>query len=93
MNITDLIVELLKEGQRVELPGIGTFASEVQAPRHDPQSQIYYPSTRNILFKKECSGDNAIVREIAQRECVNEDIAGQMWQNYVDALHRRAPLR
>ena len=71
MNITDLIVELLKAGQRVELPGIGTFDSEVQAPRHDPQTQIYYPSTRNILFRQGCSGDNAIVREIATRECVN----------------------
>ena len=86
MNITDLIVELLKEGRRVELPGIGTFDSEVQSPRHDPQTQIYYPSTRNILFKKECTGDNAIVREIATRECVNEEIAGQMWHNYMDAL-------
>ena len=86
MNITDLIVELLKEGRRVELPGIGTFDSEVQSPRHDPQTQIYYPATRNILFKKECTGDNAIVREIAARECVNEEIAGQMWHNYMDAL-------
>lgn len=86
MNITDLIVELLKEGRRVELPGMGTFDSEVQSPRHDPQTQIYYPATRNILFKKECTGDNSIVSEIAARECVNEDIAGQMWHNYMDAL-------
>ena len=86
MNITDLIVELLKEGQRVELPGMGTFDSEVQSPRHDPQTQIYYPATRNILFKKECTGDNGIVHEIAARECVNEEIAEQMWHNYMDAL-------
>lgn len=86
MNITDLIVELLKEGRHVELPGMGTFDSEVQSPRHDPQTQIYYPATRNILFKTECSGNNDIVREIAVRECVNEDIAEQMWNNYMDAL-------
>lgn len=92
MNITDLIVELLKEGRRVELPGIGTFDSEVLAPRHDPQTQIYYPATRKIFLSRECSGDKGIVRAIAERECVNEEIAGQMWRNYVDALNDKLSL-
>ena len=86
MNITDLIVEMLREGKRVELPGIGTFDSEVQAPRHDPQTHIYYPATRNIVFGKDFSGDNAIVKEIAERDCVSNEVAEQMWHNYVDAL-------
>lgn len=86
MNITELIVELLQNGQRVELPGIGTFDSTMQAPRHDTASGTYYPTTRNIVFSEQTSGDNAIVKSIAERECVNEQVAQQMWTNYIDAL-------
>ena len=53
MNITDLIVELLKEGRRVELPGIGTFDSEVQSPRHDPQTQVLY----SLMVDRFCNGN------------------------------------
>ena len=86
MNITELIVELLQNGQKVELSGIGTFYSMMQSPHHDAESHIYYPASRNIVFQKETSGDESIVKIIAKRECVNDDVAGQMWRNYCDAL-------
>ena len=41
MNITELIVELLQQGQKVELPEIGTFDSVVQSPHHDPVTRIH----------------------------------------------------
>ena len=86
MNITELIVELLQQGQKVELPGIGTFDSEVQSPRHDPVTRVYYPSTRIIVYRKETTGDESIVEIIARRECVGKEVARQMWRNYLDAL-------
>lgn len=86
MNITDLIVELLQQGQKVELPGIGTFDSEVKSPRHDPETRIYYPATRSIVFSSGTTDDMSMVKVIAQRECVGEDVAQQMWRNYTDAL-------
>lgn len=86
MNITELIVELLQQGQKVELPGIGTFDSVVQDPHHDPVTRIYYPATRSIVFGEGTTGDNAIVKEIARRDCVSDDVAQQMWRNYIDAL-------
>ena len=86
MNITDLIVELLQQGQKVELPGIGTFDSVMQSPRHDAATRIYYPATRNIVFSDSTTGDNSIVKTIAGRECVGDDVAQQMWNNYIDAL-------
>lgn len=86
MNITDLIVELLQQGQKVELPGIGTFDSVTQSPRHDAATRIYYPATRNIVFSDSTTGDNSIVKTIAGRECVGDDVAQQMWNNYIDAL-------
>lgn len=86
MNITELIVELLQQGQKVEVPGIGTFDSVVKNPHHDPVSHIYYPATRSIVYSETTTGDNSIVKEIARRDCVNEEVAQQMWRNYVDAL-------
>lgn len=92
MNITDLIVELLQNGQRVELPGIGRFDSVEQAPHHDPVTRIYYPATRSIVYSEATTGDEGIVKIIAQRDCVSEDIARQMWRNYLDALKDKLKL-
>lgn len=86
MNITELIVELLQNGQKVELPGIGTFDSVLQEPHHDPATRTYYPATREIVFREGAGDDNAIVKIIAERECVGEGVASQMWTNYLDAL-------
>lgn len=86
MNITKLIVELLQKGQKVEIPEIGTFDSVEQAPHHDPVTRIYYPATRSVVYNPSFAGDDSIVKIIAQQECVSEDVARQMWRNYVDAL-------
>jgi nucleoid DNA-binding protein len=86
MNITDLIVELLQQGKQVELPGMGTFGSEMQPPYHDPASGTYFPARRTLTFSTATSGDESIVQALAQRECVGDNVARQMWKNYVDAL-------
>ena len=86
MNITDLIVELLQQGKQVELPGTGTFGSEMQPPYHDPSTGTYYPSRRTITFTTATTGDESIVHALAQRECVSDNVARQMWKNYMDAL-------
>lgn len=86
MNITELIVELLQQGNLVELPEIGTFGSEMQPPYHDPATGTYYPSRRTLTFSTFTKGDDSIVKALAQRECVSENVARQMWKNYIDAL-------
>ncbi len=86
MNITDLIVDLLRQGKQVELPGIGTFGSEPQAPHHDSEKGIFYPSSRTITFSNSTSDDQSMVELLAARECVGENVARQMWKNYMDAL-------
>ena len=86
MNITDLIVELLQQGKEVELTGMGTFGSEMQPPYHDPATGTYYPARRTLTFNTATKGDDSIVQALAQRECVSDNVARQMWKNYVDAL-------
>lgn len=86
MNITDLIVEQLKQGKSVELPGIGTLASELKAPHHDTAKGIFYPSHRIPTFSTVITGDESFVGILAERECVGMEVARQMWRNYTDAL-------
>ena len=86
MNITDLIVEMLEKGQQVILPGIGTLDNVMQNAHHDPKTQTYYPTSRIIVYNESVEGECDIVKEIAARECIGEDVAKQMWANYVDAL-------
>ena len=86
MNISELIVELLQQGKKVEINGIGTFESVMRNPHHDPRSNTYYPASRVVAFSEQLQGDESIVDELATRECISRDVAKQMWHNYVDAL-------
>ena len=86
MNITDLIVEQLKQGKSVELAGIGTLGSELQSPRHDKARGVYYPAHRTLVFNGATSGNDSMVNLLAERECVGTEVARQMWKNYIDAL-------
>ena len=86
MNITDLIVEQLKQGRSVELTGIGTLSTVMQSPRHDQAKGIYYPAHLTPTFTDTTSGDEGIVEVLAERECVGIEVARQMWHNYMDAL-------
>ena len=86
MNITDLIVELLENGQKVVMPGIGTLDTVQRAAHHDPATRTYYPAGRAIAFSEDSTGECDIIKTLAERECINEEVAKQMWLNYIDAL-------
>lgn len=86
MNITDLIVELLEKGQKVVMPGIGTLDTVQRAAHHDPATRTYYPAGRAIAFSEASDEECDIVKVLAERECINEEVAKQMWLNYIDAL-------
>ena len=86
MNITDLIVEQLRQGQSVALPGIGTLGTVMRPPYHDKDRGIYYPAHRSIVFDAAAGDDSAMVTLLAERECVGQEVARQMWKNYIDAL-------
>ena len=86
MNITDLIVELLEKGQKVVMPGIGTLDTVQRTAYHDPATHTYYPAGRAIVFSEASDEECDIVKVLAERECINEEVAKQMWLNYIDAL-------
>ncbi len=86
MNISELIVELLRQGKNVELQGIGTLKSVLKEPYMDPNTNTYYPATHTVVLDEAQSGDTTAIEELAARECVSTNVASQMWRNYIDAL-------
>ena len=86
MNITELIVEFVKQGNVVEFPGMGTLTSTNVSAYHDAASGTFYPARRTVAMNNSLSGNKAIIRQIAEKECVTNDIAEMMWNNYVSAL-------
>ena len=94
MNITDLIVEFIQQGNVVEIPGMGTLTGSNVNAYHDAASNTFYPARRTVVLTSQQSGNKSIIRCIADRECVNVDTAEQIWTNYVSALNdklRRTP--
>lgn len=89
MNITEQIVELLKQGKAVEFPGIGCIASKQVAAHFDSDKSTFYPNQQQTQFSTTQHGSCDIVQIIAEKECVSTTIAEQMWRNYIDALKRK----
>ncbi|MCQ2295400.1 MAG: SPOR domain-containing protein [Bacteroidales bacterium] len=86
MNITDLIVDFIKEGNVVEFPGMGTLSSCTIDAHHDQATGTYYPTRRSVEMNNTISGNRAIISRIAEKECVSPEIAEQVWSNFVGAL-------
>ena len=89
MNITDYIVDAIKQGRTVELPGIGTFSTQTVAAHFDDATATFYPTRQQVDFSLVCKGDSSIVDYLAERDCVGRTTAEQMFKNYMDALQRK----
>ena len=86
MNITELIVDFIRQGNVVEFPGMGTLTGSNVNAYHDASTGTYYPARRTVAMTSQLSGNKAIVRCIADRECVSVETAEQIWNNFVGAL-------
>ncbi|KWW42326.1 MAG: hypothetical protein F083_230 [bacterium F083] len=87
MNITELIVDYVRQGHSVELTGIGTLNNRLQPARMDDSSQTFFAERHDISFSTATNGNDDIVRYLAETECVDMKIAQLMWKNYIDALN------
>ncbi len=86
MNITDYIVSLLKSGTNVELNGIGAFVVKSHDAYLDETTNTFYPKRQTIEFQPYSDNKGNIVQLIAKKECVSENVAGKMWDNFYQAL-------
>ena len=86
MNITELIVSLLKSGQTVEMNGIGSFTPKTQDAYMDEATGTFYPKKQTVEFQPYTEDKGNIISLIARKECVDENTAAKMWKNFSDAL-------
>ena len=89
MNITDYIVECLKKGKTVEIPGIGTWKSVNETAHFDEQSATFYPSRTVVNFESNTTGNDEFIAYIADAECVPTEVAKQMVHNYAEVLDEK----
>ena len=54
MNITNYIVEFLKQGNTVEIKGIGTFSPKTISTRFDEETKTYFPTVNTVEFSTVC---------------------------------------
>lgn len=87
MNITNYIVEFIKQGNPVEIKGIGTITPKTIPTHFDEGTKTYYPSVTTVEFSTSCKGDQQIVSYIAKQEFVSITTAEKLWDNYIDALN------
>lgn len=87
MNITNYIVEFIKQGNAVEIKGIGTF-TPITIPTHfDEETKTFFPSVKTVEFSTSCKGDQQIISYIAKQEFVGITTAEKLWDNYIAALN------
>ena len=89
MNITDYIVECLKKGMTVEIPGIGTWKSVNETAHFDEQTATFYPTRTVVNFESRTAGNEEFIAYIADSECVPTDVAKQMVRNYAEVLDEK----
>lgn len=86
MNITDYLVDYLKQGNNVEIPQIGMLAVKKVAAHYDVDSATFFPTTHTLEMTNQTVGNTAFVEYLAQKECVSTSTAERFLKNYGDAL-------
>ena len=89
MNITNYIVEFLKQGNIVEIKGIGTFSPKTISTRFDEETKTYFPTVNTVEFSTVCKGNEQIISYIAKQEFIGITTAEKLWDNYIAALNEK----
>lgn len=89
MNITNYIVEFLKQGNTVEIKGIGTFSPKTISTRFDEETKTYFPTVNTVEFSTVCKGNEQIISYIAKQEFIGITTAEKLWDNYIAALNEK----
>lgn len=87
MNITNYIVEFLKQGNIVEIKGIGTLSPKTISTRFDDETKTYFPTVQTVEFSTICNGNEQIISYIAKQEFIGVTTAEKLWENYIAALN------
>jgi len=86
MNIVKYIIEILKENERVIVPGLGSFFIEYKASTIHPVDHSFLPPSKSIAFDSTLTDDDLLVRTISEQEQISTTVALNYIKNFSDSL-------
>lgn len=86
MNITDYLVEYLKQGHPVSIRNVGTLKTREVDAFFDQETSTFHPGSRVVELASQEGDDSHFIKYLAVKECVEQHTAEQIWKNYTDAL-------
>ena len=89
MNITDYLVDYLKNQGPVAIPQLGVLTTQEHEAFYDAEAATFYPARRIVTIESGSSSDTQFVQHLAEKECVSVPTAERIWKNYCDALHAK----
>lgn len=92
--ISELLVELIMDNDRVSLPGMGSFIAEPAPSVFSDKATIIHPPYRRVIFRsKETWNDGLLEQRYAQRAGVKEDKAKVYIEQFITALNAELELK
>jgi nucleoid DNA-binding protein/cell division septation protein DedD len=86
MNIVKYIIEILKENDKVVVPGLGIFSIEYRATTIHPVEHTFTPPEKIIVFESITSDDDLLIRTISEKEHISITDALNAINNFSDTL-------
>ncbi len=85
MDLAKHISDLLFKTDRVVVPGLGVFSTKYIPAQLHTAKQTFQPPSMEILFTSAIKDDNGLlIRHIAEKEGIKEEIAKEEMVNYVN---------
>ncbi|MDX9781561.1 MAG: hypothetical protein RBT35_01125 [Bacteroidales bacterium] len=92
--ISELLIELIMDNDRVSLPGMGSFIAEPAPSVFSDKATIIHPPYRRVIFRsKETWNDGLLESKYAQRTGVREDRAKAYIEQFISALSAELELK
>jgi nucleoid DNA-binding protein len=92
--ISELLIELIMDNDRVSLPGMGSFIAEPAPSVFSDKATIIHPPYRRVIFRsKETWNDGLLESKYAQRTGVREDRAKAYIEQFISALGAELELK
>ena len=92
--ISELLIELIMDNDRVSLPGMGSFIAEPAPSVFSDKATIIHPPYRRVIFRsKETWNDGLLESKYAQRRGVREEKAKAYIEQFISALGAELELK
>ena len=89
MNVAENLYDYLKNNEKAELVGFGTFYVKNSSAKINDLTGTIQPPKREVLFTKEQTGDRSFVSFMAKNEFISEDTAYTWIKQYSDSLNEK----